>query len=606
MKNILIVLTLILFTISSADAQKATPNVVIENMEEVYKLVASKDGSTLAKVELSTQITFRANRVADKGIALAYYNDDLKIDKASGGATSYGPYFGSDIFFSDSKACIVAVDLKKGGAKGKASFKRTYTKPEFFCKALIYESYDIENANIVFEIPESLSERFKIVEKNIPAEKTTRSEERKGDKLIITYTLKNIAKPEFYSNAPSINITAPQFIILGHYSDVNELYRYLRSYTLNDDPGAATVVAKAKEITANCTTDAERIAAITDFVHNTVRYVAVEHGEFGQRPDLPSEVLRKTYGDCKCSAALIKAMLNAVGIDGRLVWVGTTNISEKWTDVPNVSSGDHMIAAAMTGDSILFIDGTAKYNPSGTLPLGVQGCQALVEDGPDKCIVATTPITPPSSNAIINKHTYQITPQGDMEISGTITTTGAYTWAMNDIIADTPPTKRDEKYKKFFSTVASGSHTSEATLTEYTDSLVFTGKASLSGAVKKAGEIIYVDLNPDSDLTDLKFTDKDRIVSGKINREGTLRAIMTLMIPESADIAETPRDITIDNQWIYGTISTTPSNDGRSLIRNYHLEIKDHNVSLADFEKFNTDINRLNRACTAKIVLKSK
>ena len=31
-----------------------------------------------------------------------------------------------------------------------------------------------------------------------------------------------------------------------------------------------------------------------------------------------------------------------------------------------------------------------------------------------------------------------------------------------------------------------------------------------------------------------------------------------------------------------------------------------NDVMLADFEKFNADIHRLNRACTAKIVLKSK
>lgn len=606
MRNIISLLIVFICTFSVAAAKKIAPNVVIESKEDIYKFIPSKDGSSLAKVEQTSQITFRANRVADSGVALVYYNDDTKIDKASGGTTVYGPYFSNDVFFSDSKACLINVDLKNGGAKGKASFKRTYTKPEFFCKVIIPELYDIENLTMTFEIPKSLSERFKIIEKNIEVDKMTRSEELKGDKLIITYHIKDISAPEFLSDAPSINVTSPQLLILGHYRNVDELYRYLRSYTLHEDPAAETVVAKAKEITASCTSDAERIAAITDFVHQTVRYVAVEHGEFGQRPDLASEVLRKAYGDCKCSATLIKAMLRAVGIDGRLVWVGTESIPEKWTDVPNVSSGDHMIAAAITGDSILFIDGTAKYNPAGTIPIGIQGQQAMIEDTPDKCLIATIPKAPVSENTRAERMITKIAENGDLISEGSITMTGAYFWSLKSLSADTPPAQRDEAYSKIFAGILYGSHAKEASYTEYADSSVIIGKSVLSGAIKKAGTEIYVDLNPDTGLASLKFDTEDRKVNGQLGRIGALTSTITLLIPDNAEIADIPKDVTIDNQWISGSVTIQVSADGRSLTKSYRLVIIENDVMLADFEKFNADIHRLNRACTAKIVLKSK
>lgn len=606
MRNIVLLLSLLIFFIRAAAAPKTTPNVVIESKENVYKLIPSKDGKSLEKVEQTTQITFRANRAADSGIAVAYYNDDIKINKTSGGTAVFGPYFSDDVFFSDSKACLINVELKKAGATGKASYKCTHTKPEFFCNVIIPEIYNIENLTMTFEIPQSLSERFKIIEKNIAAEKMTRTEHRKGDNLIVTYTLKDIPRLKFLSNAPSINVTAPKLLILGHFCDENELYRYLRAYTQNDDPAAETVAAKAKEITEGCTSDFERIAAITDFVHNTVRYVAVEHGEFGHRPDLASEVLRKAYGDCKCSATLIKAMLKAVGIDGRLVWVGTESIQEKWTDVPNLSSGNHMIAAAFMGDSIMFIDGTAKYNPAGTIPISIQGQQAMIEDTPDKCLIATIPSAPASDNTCAEELAIRITPSGDLKIDGTITFTGMYLWDIKSIIADTPPAKRDEIYSKLFASAHTGAQTDEASYGQSDSSAVVTGKATLSGVIKKAGDEIYVDLNPDTDLASLKFDTKNREIDGQLERTGMYKSSITLFIPDDTEIADTPKDITVDNQWFSGSITTKTAADSRSLTREYQFTAKEINVALSDLEKFNADIHRLNRACTAKIVLKSK
>ena len=56
-------------------------------------------------------------------------------------------------------------------------------------------------------------------------------------------------------------------------------------------------------------TDSGRIADTFAWVQSNIRYVAYEEGDAGQRPDTPAEVLRKRYGDCKGSAALMRALL---------------------------------------------------------------------------------------------------------------------------------------------------------------------------------------------------------------------------------------------------------------------------------------------------------
>lgn len=111
------------------------PNVVIEELNEYIKFVPDKDGCKVKEINYDTQFTFRANRVAATAFAQAYYNDYVKI-KASGGEQSYGSYFSDDIFFSDSKSCIIAVELKKAGAKAKATINSTYTRPEFLTKQI--------------------------------------------------------------------------------------------------------------------------------------------------------------------------------------------------------------------------------------------------------------------------------------------------------------------------------------------------------------------------------------------------------------------------------------------------------------------------------------
>lgn len=585
-------------------ARDKDTNIVIQQLTDAFKLVPGKDGRTLQRVEESYEATFRAIRVGGKAYGLAHYNDDVKIGRVSGGDTHYGSYFSDDVFFSDSKACIIKVELKKAGATGKASFNRTFTKPEFFCKVILAESYDIENATVSFQIPASLTGKFTIEERNMPAGKMTRSSVKKGDSEIITYNFTDIVSPKYFDDSPSLNITAPQFIIRGHFDDVNELYRYLAGYVPEDDPGAGAVAEKARQITEDCRDDSERIVAVTDFVHNAIRYVAVEHGEFGQRPDFASEVLRKAYGDCKGSAALIKGMLKALGIDARLAWVGTSAIGERWTDVPNVSSGDHMIAAVVSPDSITFIDGTARYCSAGQLPGGIQGAQALIEDGPEKCIVATIPVLPPQYNMRRDDISLEITPDGKLSSYGSITFTGGQAHAVRGIIDGVPSNQRDRMRDMIFASAVSGSLTDESELTAAGDSVIISGRATTASAVKIAGGEIYVDMNPFSRLADMRFDTDGRTTGGSIGMRSAYDCTFSLLLPEGMEAVDLPADVQVDSEWITSSVSTRLSDDGRRVVRSFSLTINKPDVDVDSLKHYNSEINRINRACTSKIVLK--
>jgi len=588
-------------------ARAVEPNVVIEEMTQTVRLIPEKDGRTLKKVDDSMQFTFRANRVGATAHAIAYYDDFIKIDKASGGKTAYGPYFSDDIFFSDSKACLIAVELKKKGDKAKATLKRTFTKPEFFTRLFLPEAYNVEKKTVTIEIPTAMAGRFRIVERNLPEGKFTKHSESNGEKTIITYTLTDLETPTIFADAPSINKTAPQLLITGHFADTDEVYRYLRSYLPDNDPGAAAVESKAREITAGCATDADRIAAITDYVHETIRYVAVEHGEFGHRPDLPSEVMRKSFGDCKGSAMLLKTMFRAAGLDGRLAWVGSKNVTTKWSEAPDISSGDHMIAAVMTGDSLLFVDGTARHTRAGRIPSGLWGCEALVENGPRSCIVATIPRHGPDTEFKRDSLTLTIQPSGIIEASGVTVMSGSRAEGIRAIVADISPAKRGEFYNALFENILSGSHAEESQPVDSLDAVTIRGRSTLSAAVKKVGPEIYVDLNPAEQFGRMKFkTEKERKVGGVINGQNRIECILRLNVPDGHEISDLPADVHIDNEWISGDITTTGTNAGRTVERRFGLLVKNSLVPFESLEAYNLDINRLTRACASVIVLKEK
>ena len=53
------------------------------------------------------------------------------------------------------------------------------------------------------------------------------------------------------------------------------------------------------------------IQSIVSSLHKEVRYTGVEFGESELKPQTPSEVLKRHYGDCKDKASLLVTMLRA-------------------------------------------------------------------------------------------------------------------------------------------------------------------------------------------------------------------------------------------------------------------------------------------------------
>lgn len=599
-----IFLSLLGLFVTAAQCVAANNDIVIQLLETTYKFVPSKDGDKVERIDINEQTTFRAKRADVTAVTTTSYNDFIKLNKASGGEVRYGAVVDDDVFFDDSKAAIITCDLKKVGATAKTTVSLSFLKPEFFTRLIISEPYDVERAVYTFELPASMESRFNIEPLNITADKIASTTERKGDKVLKIFTITDLPVISRQTNAPSRAVYAPQINIHGYFANTTDLYHYLRSY-IEPDPDPESVKTKALELTKGCATDAERIDTITRFVHENIRYVAVEHGDYGHRPDHPSEVLRKLYGDCKGSASLLAAMFQAVGLDGRRAWIGTSSIPENWSDNPSVNCGNHMIAAIlMPGDSILFVDGTAySCNPPLT-PTGIQGKQALIENGDDEPILAMVPLRPAEANTWRSEFIVDMAADGSLSAHGTLTLTGSNNSMIVNALHSTPPAKQEKMLTKLLIREAGGSEATLSGINSGFDVTTVTGSILGIGKVKSVGDETYVELNPLPEIANYKFDTKDRVAPGKIDNNNVLDLSLTLNIPEGMEAVDLPAPVSVDSPWLKAEVTSEVSDDGRRLTRRILFKRNRALIPASDLKAYNADIARLQRACAASIILK--
>jgi hypothetical protein len=125
----------------------------------------------------------------------------------------------------------------------------------------------------------------------------------------------------------------------------------------------------------------ERISRLYRFVTNEIRYVGLEFGEHRFRPFSADWVLHHRIGDCKDKAALLVALLDAIGVPARMVMVRTADLGPVSSDLAALEIFNHAIVYLPEDD--LWLDGTATGHALFPPPPMDQGALVLVIDGPE-------------------------------------------------------------------------------------------------------------------------------------------------------------------------------------------------------------------------------
>ncbi|MEZ6037030.1 MAG: DUF3857 domain-containing protein [Planctomycetota bacterium] len=157
---------------------------------------------------------------------------------------------------------------------------------------------------------------------------------------------------------------------------------------------------KVAELCAGAGSIEQKIARIYEFVVTDVRYEAWEFGVHGYKPYSTSVIFERRHGDCKDKALLLCALLGEIGVQAKPVLIFADPMRSKDDlTLAMVQQFNHCIAwlPAQDGRPAQFLDGTATWHPTDTLPEMDQGADVLVVDA-GKALLLEVPWTTPVAN----------------------------------------------------------------------------------------------------------------------------------------------------------------------------------------------------------------
>lgn len=404
----------------AAVSQKTDLNVVIEQKIQTFSFSQNKGGNPVIITEKYSE-KYRCNEARTNVSFSEMYNEnetitdiDVKIDdkRAKWITPSCDYYSIENIFYSDARICRVSVPLEKKGSHSEISLVKTYKDPRYFCTVYFTESHFTENKTISFTIPKWM--KIDIKEYNFDGYtiKKTTTYNQNADADVITYELKNIPAYTTEVYSPGGSYSQPHLLILCKEAKTNngnivffntlgDLYKWYRQLVLSIGDDKNALKQKADELTAGVTDDIQKIKKVFNWVQHNIRYIAFEDGIAGFKPAKAIDVLNKKYGDCKGMGNVMRRLLQALGFDARLGWIGTNHIAYDYS-TPSLAVDNHMICVLLYKEKKYFLDATETNIGFNEYAERIQGRQVLIEDG-DKYILDRVPSIVPEQNVQLEK-----------------------------------------------------------------------------------------------------------------------------------------------------------------------------------------------------------
>ncbi|MFL5270578.1 MAG: DUF3857 domain-containing protein [Anaeromyxobacteraceae bacterium] len=158
------------------------------------------------------------------------------------------------------------------------------------------------------------------------------------------------------------------------------------------------------------------VQAAHRFVVTNTRYVALEFGIHGYKPYRVEQILERRFGDCKDKASLTHALLEALGLDSRLVLLRMKRLGRMPEKPASLAVFNHAILYVPRFD--LWLDGTASYSGSRDLPGEDRGASVLVVNPGEAPRFTTIPEGRPEDNRIVSSYDLALLPDGSATVRG--------------------------------------------------------------------------------------------------------------------------------------------------------------------------------------------
>lgn len=595
MHRAVILLLAVAGSFGAATAKAPQDNVVIISAQDEYVFSEGRAGF---EVRHSRRAEYSAVRHSDVVRPHIFYNDKIRLDKASGGKMNYRDANSPTVFHDGSKVCWFEMRLAAAGKKGKADFRRTFTDAAHFTGVFLEEEYPVRERTLIFRIPQSLG-RLRLVDENFPPEGIVRSESEESDgSRIIVYTVTDLAEMPDDASAPSALSSRPHISVRGYFADTDSFFGYHRRLLAVD-----TTLAGVPGVPEPPQSD-DRLARIQwlyDFVRDNIRYVAYEEGEAAFRPDTPAETLRKRYGDCKSMSLLLATLLNRSGIKAMLAITGTDALPSRIADNPSLASADHAICIVPEADGYLFLDPTNRQISARHIPAWIRGKDAMAVDG-DAYMIIDIPAVASCLSEDVTTYDYALTGSG---LAGTAERVATEDLACELVASATaiPGKHAGAVLARSLAPVSGVSIPADSVRMD----LARAGRVSVSAPILNARAVteldgaLYLDLNASCGPYAERIDTDGRREAYRQPFDAKFSRVSRVRLPAGCAVS-LPDDYCEEYPW--GTLECRFAHEDGSVVMMKHMELKGCNIPLKDLPARNDAVARWNEACNQQIEIR--
>jgi cellulose synthase operon protein C len=156
------------------------------------------------------------------------------------------------------------------------------------------------------------------------------------------------------------------------------------------------------------------VRALYGYVVSRTRYVALEFGIHGYQPYAVDRVLARRFGDCKDKASLLHAMLEAAGVDSRIVLLRMRSLGAVPSEPASLAVFNHAILYVPSLD--WYLDGTAEFHGATELPGADRQASILVVEPNGNSRFTTTPPAAADGNVTDVRLQLALRPAGNADV----------------------------------------------------------------------------------------------------------------------------------------------------------------------------------------------
>ncbi len=416
----------------------------------------------------------------------------------------------SRTFYDDIKEVKFIYPKLNEGAKSVLSYSKDIKDPRFLPASLFGSNYPLMNKKLEVTVYDGVEVDFITFHTgSIDIDYSVKS---KRKKTIHTWEAKNIPAFEDQLGSISFKEYVPHIIpiiksyqvdgepvkVLGETQDLYNWYASLLQ-NLNQTPLNEDLNRIVNDITANATSDLEKVKAVYYWTQQNIKYLDVEYGLGGFIPREANQVFEQKYGDCKDNSSLMKAMLEELGIQTFITWVGTRKLPYTYDELPTPMVDNHMILTYwdQPNDKYYYLDATGRYLDFNLPSSFIQGKQVMMAIDDNTYKLNYVPYVEPEENNITELNEFSIE---SLNLVGT-TTIHLSGYEKINALNRLENRKKDKKIDFYRNRFSKGSkqyvisNLNEISTFNYDQDMQFSFDFEMMNYVQQIDDQFYVNLN---------------------------------------------------------------------------------------------------------------